>query len=128
MQSALLYSTSEGQRRIRCHNIAIPLVHNISECFDFLDIVSTSAFLARKAINNFTRMANVEACRSMVEATVNNMCKAYQRTAKVAKGEQFQFSENMQYLLMYVMGVLKAQVISLPMIMNPTDLVDRLVY
>lgn len=25
VQSALLYSTSEGQRRIRCHNIAIPL-------------------------------------------------------------------------------------------------------
>jgi hypothetical protein len=26
VQSALLYSSSEGQRRIRCHNIAIPLV------------------------------------------------------------------------------------------------------
>ena len=25
VQSALLYSSSEGQRRIRCHNIAIPL-------------------------------------------------------------------------------------------------------
>lgn len=25
VQSALLYSTSEGQRRIRCHNIAIPI-------------------------------------------------------------------------------------------------------
>ena len=28
VQSALLYSSSEGQRRIRCHNIAIPLVQN----------------------------------------------------------------------------------------------------
>jgi hypothetical protein len=27
VQSALLYSTSEGQRRIRCHNIAVPLTN-----------------------------------------------------------------------------------------------------
>ena len=25
VQSALLYSTSEGERRIRCHSVAIPL-------------------------------------------------------------------------------------------------------
>jgi len=128
VQSALLYSTSEGQRRIRCHNIAIPLVQNVSEAFDYLDIVSTSALLARKAIDNFKKMSNVEACRSVVEAALNNMCKAYHRTVRVNRGEQFQFSDNMQYLIMYVLGILKSQVVSIPMIMNQVDTVDKIVY
>jgi len=34
----------------------------------------------------------------------------------------------MQYLIIYVLGILKSQIVSLPTIMNPIDTVDRLVY
>lgn len=40
----------------------------------------------------------------------------------------FEFSENMQYLFMYVMGILKCQLINIPQIMNPIDTVDRVSY
>ena len=34
----------------------------------------------------------------------------------------------MQYLIVYILGVLKSQVVSIPMIMNQIDTVDKLVY
>ena len=76
VQSALLYSTSEGQRRIRCHNIAIPLTNVINDAFDYLDIIATSCLLTRKALARFNKMANIDASRSVIEAALNNMCKA----------------------------------------------------
>jgi hypothetical protein len=73
-------------------------------------------------------MANIEATRAVIEAAVNNMCKANQRAAVRVRGENFQFSENMQYLIMYVLGALKSQIISIPVMQNQIDTVDKLVF
>jgi hypothetical protein len=60
IQSALLYSSSEGQRRIRCHNIAIPMTASINDAYEFLDISATSHLLLRKALSRFDRVPNIE--------------------------------------------------------------------
>lgn len=60
IQSALLYSNSDGQRRIRCHNIAVPLTNSVNDSYEFLDISSTSLVLLRKALSRFDRVPNVE--------------------------------------------------------------------
>ena len=79
IQSALLYSSSDGERRIRCHNIAVPITNVVSDCFDFLDISSTSHLLLRKAISRFDKIPNVEQSKMVIESTVMNMARAYQR-------------------------------------------------
>ena len=56
----MLYSSSEGQRRIRCHNVAVPLTTNISDAYEFLDITATTHFLMRKAIARFDRIASID--------------------------------------------------------------------
>ena len=84
--------------------------------------------LTRKALAQFNKLANIDASRSVIEAALNNMCKANQRAAKLPRGEAFQFSENMQYFIMYVLGILKSQIISVPMIINQTDAVDKVVF
>mmetsp|Transcript_8506 Transcript_8506/g.13074 ORF Transcript_8506/g.13074 Transcript_8506/m.13074 type:complete len:123 (-) Transcript_8506:689-1057(-) len=89
VQSALLYSSSDGQRRIRCHNLALPITNSLHDCFENIDIVTTTALLARKALSRFSKMPNIEQSRSMVEASLNNLCKANQRHARLEKGEQF---------------------------------------
>lgn len=86
IQSALLYSTSEGQRRIRCHNIAVPLVNNISECYNFLDITATTHLLARKALARFDKVQNIEQSKVVIEAALNNMARAFQKSAHTPKG------------------------------------------
>ena len=108
--------------------MAIPLTTQISDSYDYLDITATSAFLTRKALRRFQTIQNIEACRSVIEAALNNMCKTCQRFAKVNRGEAFAFSDNMQYFIMYCLGILKSPIITLPMIMNPIDTVDKVCY
>ena len=81
VQSALLYSSSEGQRRIRCHNIAIPLTNSIPEAYDYVDITATTFYLTRKALARLEKIANIESTRAVIEAAVNNMCKANKQSA-----------------------------------------------
>ena len=61
LQSALLYSTSEGERRIRVHNAAIPLTNIPYLPFEYLDSSALALYFARCYIsrlsltqNNFT--------------------------------------------------------------------------
>jgi len=128
IQSALLYSTSEGQRRIRCHNVAVPLTNNVSDAYEYLDVTAATCLLARKSLYKFKTLPNIEATRSVIEAALNNMCRANQRHTRLERGQQFQFSDNMQYFIMYVLGLLKSKIISIPMIVNQIDTVDRLCY
>jgi len=79
-----------------------------------MDIVATSSFLARKALNMFSKFHNMEECKQAVIKSVNNLAKGQLRAARLQRGEQFQFSENMQYLLMYALGVIKSQTVVLP--------------
>ena len=51
LQSALLYSTSEGERRIRVHNIALPITNMKHLPFEYLDVTATVHFFARVALN-----------------------------------------------------------------------------
>ena len=54
IQSALLYSTSEGERRIRVHNMAVPLTNMKHLPFEYLDVSATAHFFSRLALNRVT--------------------------------------------------------------------------
>jgi protein transport protein SEC24 len=51
IQSALLYSTSEGERRIRVHNIAVPLTNMKHLPYEYIDITATVHYLCRVALS-----------------------------------------------------------------------------
>lgn len=51
IQSALLYSTSEGERRIRVHNMAVPLTNMKHLPFEYLDLTAMSHYFARVALH-----------------------------------------------------------------------------
>lgn len=104
------------------------MVTSLSECFDFMDISSVSHLLLRKALSRFERVPNIEQTKMVIESGVMNLARAYQRHANVAKGQQFEFSENMQYFFMYILGVLKSPLINIPMMVNPIDTVDKINY
>jgi hypothetical protein len=58
IQSALLYSTSEGERRIRVHNIAVPLTNMKHLPFEYLDVTALSHFMCRLALNRVRTLLN----------------------------------------------------------------------
>ena len=50
VQTALLYSTAEGERRIRVHNAAIPLTNITNLPYDYLDTSALTLYWARAAM------------------------------------------------------------------------------
>lgn len=58
IQSALLYSTSEGERRIRVHNLAVPLTSMKHLPFEYLDVTATAHYLSRLALSRMTTNLN----------------------------------------------------------------------
>lgn len=54
-----------------------------------MDIVATSCFLARKALNMASKFNNVEECKQGVIKAVNNLAKGQLRAARLQRGEQF---------------------------------------
>ena len=51
VQTALLYSTSDGERRIRVLNAAVPLTNIHHLPFDYLDTSALALYWARSAIH-----------------------------------------------------------------------------
>lgn len=51
IQTALLYTTSDGERRIRTHNYIIPLTSDPSDIYNCADSSALTAHLARNAIS-----------------------------------------------------------------------------
>eukprot|EP00743_Colponemidia_sp_Colp-15_P004729 GILK01005094.1.p1 GENE.GILK01005094.1~~GILK01005094.1.p1 ORF type:complete len:1028 (-),score=137.62 GILK01005094.1:96-2873(-) len=50
MQSALLYTTSSGERRIRVQTVAAPVTNQLSDLFTYVDAEVVCAILARQAL------------------------------------------------------------------------------
>jgi hypothetical protein len=72
-------------------------------------------------------MATAETMKNLVESITNGMVKANQKYCSI-KGQPFDFSENMQYLIMYILGIFKSQLISFPNIINPIDTLDKIAF
>lgn len=52
-----------------------------------MDIVATSCFLARKALNMFAKFHNIEECKQAVIKSINNLAKGQLRAARLQRGE-----------------------------------------
>jgi protein transport protein SEC24 len=51
IQSALLHTSSNGERRIRVHNMAVPLTNMKHLPFEFMDVNATTLYFARMALS-----------------------------------------------------------------------------
>jgi protein transport protein SEC24 len=49
-QCALLYTTSEGERRIRVSNLNLPVTNNLADLYTTLDVRSTMNVLLKTAV------------------------------------------------------------------------------
>jgi hypothetical protein len=56
IQSVLLYSSSEGERRMRVYNIAVPLTNMKHLPFEYLDVNATTHFFARMALSRVNKL------------------------------------------------------------------------
>lgn len=68
VQTALLYTSSEGERRIRVHNLAMPFSDNATDPYDYSEANAIAPLILKKAIDNLeTLNPNFLSTRSYIE-------------------------------------------------------------
>jgi protein transport protein SEC24 len=95
IQSALLYTNSDGERRIRVHTWASPTSQNFNDILNSVDVQATALMLSHIALENSLTHSLSEGrnrLQTQCQAIVQSMAQ----------------SETMQFLPMYIMGMLKS--------------------
>ena len=85
IQSALLYSTAEGERRIRVHNSAVPLTNQSNLVFDYMDTSAIALYYARAAIaRSGLNNGNFASVQNNLLLNLQYLCRAQARAAQQA--------------------------------------------
>lgn len=68
VQTALLYTSAEGERRIRVHNLAMPFSELVTDPYEHSDMSALSTLYLKKGIDNLeTLNPNFLSTRSYIE-------------------------------------------------------------
>jgi len=107
IQSALLYTNSDGERRIRVHTWASLLTQNYADIIGSIDVQATTAMLSQMALKEALKH-NLPHCRNMLQT----QCQQFVQAGNVCPNV-----EALQFLPLYLMGMLKS-----PAFRGPNDI------
>ncbi|KNC84537.1 hypothetical protein SARC_03240 [Sphaeroforma arctica JP610] len=104
-QSALLYTTTHGERRIRVHTLALPIVDNVNAVFAGADQMALTGLLAKMAVDR----ALISKLTDAREAIVNVLIDALGGYRADMRGGApgFPAPANLMALPQMLLGVLK---------------------
>ncbi|XP_045141010.1 protein transport protein Sec24A isoform X2 [Echinops telfairi] len=72
-QSALLYTSSKGERRIRVHTLCLPVVSTLNEIFLGADVQAIAGLLANMAVDRSVTASLSDARDALVNAVVDSL-------------------------------------------------------
>jgi len=73
IQSALLYTTSDGERRIRVHNLNVPVTQNFVDLYSTIDVPTTMNSLLKSAIEQAQNTKLIDARSKIQSACVQSL-------------------------------------------------------
>jgi len=97
IQAALLYTNSEGERRIRVHTYSCPSTNNLGELINSIDPAAMSSLIASLAIKQ-ALVTNIADGRQLIQTHCQNVVTA-----------QNNFPDVVPILPMYLIGLMKSQ-------------------
>ncbi|EUC53780.1 protein transporter SEC24 [Rhizoctonia solani AG-3 Rhs1AP] len=109
MQTAVLHTTSFGERRIRVVTLALPTTSNVSELYASADQVAIATYLANKAVEK-TLSSKLEDARDAVTNKLIDILGTYKSTMTAAgsgASAQLSVSDNLKFLPLLCLGLLK---------------------
>ncbi|OQS04365.1 transporter Sec24, partial [Thraustotheca clavata] len=110
VQSALLYTTSCGERRIRVHTVAVPVTKLFAEVFRSVDVDAMCNLIAKNALEVALK-TGLNAARNKLQAVASDIARAYRTSgaygANPSTGYQLQLPESLQLLPLYIMSLMK---------------------
>ena len=111
LQLALLYSTPEGQRRIRVHSLCVPVAGSLAALFRAADMDTQLAFCVRQAAQDMLKVSNKlssSAMRERITSEAVTALHAYRRfCASNSAAGQLILPEALKLLPLHTLGCLK---------------------
>ena len=104
IQSCLLYSHGDGTRRMRVHNLCLPISSNNSQIYDSIDPEFLACFWAQKSSHLIFKYRNLEKSITKIENEFFNMMTEYLSNQEYVKKE---LSNEMRMLLLFFLSVMK---------------------
>ncbi|KAI0107403.1 beta-sandwich domain of Sec23/24 [Hypoxylon sp. NC0597] len=111
-QSALLYTTASGQRRVRCHNVIASVSDNARECMKFVDQDAVYTIIAKEAASKLASTSTTlkDIRLSLTEKTIDILA-GYRKnfSSQSHPPGQLVMPEKLKEFAMYMLGLIKSR-------------------
>ncbi|KAJ3167262.1 COPII subunit [Irineochytrium annulatum] len=106
-QTALLHTSSSGERRIRVLTLAVPVTSNLSDVFASADQYAIATMLAKKGIER-SLTSKIEDARDAITYKLNEILAAYKAGfTSSSQAVQLVLPNNLKMLPLMTLGLLK---------------------
>uniref|UniRef100_A0A8C8RQG4 SEC24 homolog B, COPII coat complex component n=1 Tax=Pelusios castaneus TaxID=367368 RepID=A0A8C8RQG4_9SAUR len=105
-QTALLYTSSKGERRIRVHTLCLPVVTSLADVYAGADVQAALCLLANMAVDRSVSSSLSDARDALVNAVVDSL-SAYMSTASNLQQSTLIAPNSLRLFPLYVLALLK---------------------
>ncbi|XP_021500781.1 protein transport protein Sec24B isoform X4 [Meriones unguiculatus] len=105
-QTALLYTSSKGERRIRVHTLCLPVVSALADVYAGVDVQAAICLLANMAVDRSVSSSLSDARDALVNAVVDPL-SAYSSAVSSVPRSTLTAPSSLRLLPLYVLALLK---------------------
>ncbi|XP_045848055.1 protein transport protein Sec24B isoform X5 [Meles meles] len=105
-QTALLYTSSKGERRIRVHTLCLPVVSSLADVYAGVDVQAAICLLANMAVDRSVSSSLSDARDALVNAVVDSL-SAYGSTVSNLQHSALIAPSSLRLFPLYVLALLK---------------------
>ncbi|KAM4826933.1 protein transport protein Sec24A isoform 2-T2 [Thomomys bottae] len=105
-QSALLYTSSKGERRIRVHTLCLPVVATLNEVFLGADVQAIAGLLANMAVDRSVTASLSDARDALVNAVIDSLA-AYRSSVLSNQQPGLMVPFSLRLFPLFVLALLK---------------------
>lgn len=110
-QCAMLYTTAYGERRVRCHNIAVPVTSLLGNVFRYADLDSTITYY-NKEVSTLALSKSLQDVRHYLTDRCVKILLAYRKNCAASSSPgQLILPESFKLLPLYTLGINKTKAI-----------------
>jgi protein transport protein SEC24 len=108
-QSALLYTTANGERRVRCCNVIASVSDNAKDCMKFVDQDAVYIMIAKEAATKMATTSLKDIRNSITEKNVDILAGYRKNFSGSHPPGQLVLPENLKEFSMYMLGLIKSR-------------------
>uniref|UniRef100_A0A6J0TP85 Protein transport protein Sec24A isoform X1 n=1 Tax=Pogona vitticeps TaxID=103695 RepID=A0A6J0TP85_9SAUR len=105
-QSALLYTSSKGERRIRVHTLCLPVVSQLNDVYLGADVQAITGLLANMAVDRSVSASLSDARDALVNAVIDSL-SAYRSSVLTIQQPGLMAPSSLRLFPLYVLALLK---------------------